>query len=332
MKIFHLVSILVFSITSNVWCRNTSHLDSLIREELRYRKVSNTSMAFTQKRVNILNDIADEYLSTNADESIKYSTLAQSVASSAKYLKGEARAIRLQGIAYEYKGELSKAQLRYRAALRIFSSLKDTASMAESLNDIGIIYEEFADYPEALKFYFSGVRLLGDKKYQKTLGHIFPNIGNVYSNLDSIDLAIKYYLQTIEIMKKAGLESVLDGVYCDLAGCYMKLHQKDLAIEYYKKSIDIRVAAHNQYGLANTYLNVSYFYSQEESFVEAEKYALLSLQMAKEVGDIIGQSWALHCLGDIFYKTGNINKAASKEKEALLLVRQTGSKKLEQAI
>lgn len=314
------------------FCQDWHKIDSLETLYRNHSKTTTKAKSAYKWQIDILCDIGTEFLSGSTDSSMYYAEKARLLAIKAGYKTGEGNATRLMGMAKEYVGEFTQAQLLYRKALNLFKLENNFRMIANSYNDIGIIYEELADYPEALSSYFNALRLFIKIKDKNGQASVLPNIGNVYSNLDSLEKAIDYYRQSVSILKSSGTTRGLDGIYTDLASCYAAQRKNSLAKEYYLKALSMRIADNNLYGLSNLYQNLGNFYSSIKSYDTAILYTRMSLKISDSIHDENGKAWAWHHLGLINYELKNYTEAIELEKKALAVVVLTGSQNLKKKI
>ncbi len=146
---------------SSVLNAQISKIDSLENLLQKHTKEDTT-------RVNLLNEIALNYLKTNnGEEVLKYVEKAQKLALKISFKKGKAKSLKITGEYYRTKANYNKATEYYKKSLKIAEEIGNLKIIAKNINNIGIIYYYKGDYSSAIKYYQESLNLkeeLGDKK------------------------------------------------------------------------------------------------------------------------------------------------------------------------
>src|SRR6185503_8525447 len=136
-----LLAALFFS-TSLAFAQNSEQIDSL------QRKLE--SAHSDTVKIGLMNEIARAYITSNPDTAIVLALKARNKAVDARYRTGQAEAIRISGIAFDNKGEFSKALENFSRARDLFLQARNFSGVARCYNDIGVILYEQSRYDSAL--------------------------------------------------------------------------------------------------------------------------------------------------------------------------------------
>ena len=182
-------------------------------------------------------------------------------------------------------------QSAYDSALSSFFKSKDAFELAEdkngiakSYNAIAIITIQYNNDPEkALQYFTSAMKLhqeAGDTTY---VARVMQNIGQLYNLLGKNDSAVYFLRQSNNIIAEAqDLRSLAIGNNI-LGAIFYDMSQLDSSELYYKQAIALDIQNQDSVGLMDDYCRLSKTLLAKQSFSEAERYALLAFNHAKNI-------------------------------------------------
>jgi len=91
-------------------------------------------------RVNVLNQLSKQLLSSNADKSFAYAQQSQELAIKIKYKPGLAYAYKYLGIGYFNTGSYLEALKNYELSLETFKAIDDKRGIANMYMNVGNVY------------------------------------------------------------------------------------------------------------------------------------------------------------------------------------------------
>lgn len=197
------------------------------------------------KKADIYYDIAIEAKEQDLDLAFRYADTLESMSKSARYLKGQARAMDLRGATTKDKGD-------FEAALRIF---KDEQVFRRRIDD------------------------------PKGLGKVYNNIGATFAELYQPDSAITYYLKSVDIYEKLGEYSNVASAYSNIGNLYSDQKLDDKAIEFLEKALKIRLEHGEEKKSIYTYNNLAVAYGAKGDLDKAMEYSNKGVAIALKYGN-----------------------------------------------
>ena len=228
-------------------------------------------------KVQILNNLADMYASSDMDKTIEYTDQAISISKKIKYYNGLSSSyyILAKGLYYQYlldsikyyydlhkkinsqvtdweidsrfenimgmvnhiQGNYPKAILYYQKSLNTRIIYNDKKGAASGYNNIGGIYFDQGDYKKALDNYFKSLTFSEEMKDTALMVTTQLNIGNVYNDQGKNRNALKSYLKTIAMAKDINQTNVIADGYRNIGTLYNEFKKPDSALFYFKKSL-----------------------------------------------------------------------------------------------
>ncbi|OJJ23134.1 hypothetical protein BKI52_01925 [marine bacterium AO1-C] len=170
-------------------------------------------------KVNVLNELAYEYLIIDKDMTYKYAKSAYELAKKLNYRIGEGKALIYLGKQHYRKAlEFDSTLSHYQEALSLFeneNSLKHVAeaheAIGEHFHDLFYLNKE-AHYAEALKSYQQAIAAFRQWKPQRKmnemereyLANLYQKIAELYTVTEQDDEALKYSRKSIRLKQKLG--------------------------------------------------------------------------------------------------------------------------------
>ena len=165
-----------------------------------------------------------------------------------------------------------------------FELAQDKNGIAKSFNAIAIITIQYNNDPEkALRYFTSAMQLhqeAGDTTY---VARVMQNIGQLYNLLGKNDSAVYFLRKSNNIIANAqDLRSLAIGNNI-LGAIFFDMSELDSSENYYKKAIALDIQNQDSVGLMDDYCRLSKTLLAKENFSEAERYALLAFNHAKNI-------------------------------------------------
>ncbi|WP_041951937.1 tetratricopeptide repeat-containing sensor histidine kinase, partial [Spirosoma spitsbergense] len=272
-------------------------LDSLLAELPRSKPDTN--------RVNLLNDIGNEYRNSNLNEGVNYANQSLVLARRLTWKKGMAASYTRLGNSYTIKSDYPQALSYFLSGLKIAEELKDKSLIAAITGYIGLIYFNLADYPRALanlEKALKGAEELGDKS---GVALWLNNIGSVYREQGEYVKALDYHQKSLKLNEAIGIQGPRKELNFDNVGqSYLNLADYPQALTYLQNGLNLSKANRNKITLVRGYNNLSKLYlkiatdsnatslttllrsNKTSTLHKANAYADSAVVLAKERGDL----------------------------------------------
>jgi tetratricopeptide (TPR) repeat protein len=190
-------------------------------------------------RVQLLNDIAYEYWSTNPDKTREYALQGLQLSKELKYLAGQARSYQCLGIYYWKTDQHVEALTQYEQARKLYDEIGDRAGVAKCLANLGLVYKDQGNDALALKKYFEALNLIQQLGDEQTEANTLNSIGVLYKNRGNLTEAITYFNQALEKWRQLNMTQNIAGGLNNLANVFSRQQEYDKALDYNRQSLKL---------------------------------------------------------------------------------------------
>ncbi|WP_375324084.1 tetratricopeptide repeat protein [Flagellimonas sp. GZD32] len=328
------------SITVAVQAQNDK-IESLKNELARHIKKDTT-------RVNLLNDLALAYFSSNLPNSLEYLGEADTIAESIDFKKGKAQSFYIKGlvaaresnfregfsnytkslklferirwndgIASCYKqmgiymfnnGKQDEAISYLKKSLEFFSRSKKKIEIAQVQYELGWSYIEIDNYTEARYYLLKALEINKTINNQEAMASCMNGIAVTYSNQGNYLIALDYYNKTLGIAQKNSITRREMLTFGNIGALYSDLEKYDKAIEYYNKVLELSNDS-DKYITSRTFSNIGLAYIGKKENKLALDYLKKSQKIYKKINDQRGEAFAFNNIGDIYLEEKNYPNA-----------------------
>jgi signal transduction histidine kinase/DNA-binding NarL/FixJ family response regulator/tetratricopeptide (TPR) repeat protein len=234
--------------------------------------------------------IRSGFLLSKPDSALKLSAIQLEFAKKAAFKKFIGDAYSNQGVCYTLTGKHEDAIVVHKKALQIWNETNDLKNKGRTLNHLAIVYNQQGNYIEALENYFESLKINEALNNKAGIAAAQNNIGLIY------------YEQAYRSKDKKLKE-----------GNYQK------ALVRLEESYKLRLELGVKRDIIHSLGNIGAIYIVQKRFADAEKNYLQSLEMSRELNDLVGQSSALNNLGAVYHNLGDNTEVVS-EKDSLYLL------------
>ncbi len=310
--------ILIFLLITSATRAQNIEIDSL-RKELALHTKKDTA------RVNLLNDLAFAYFSSDIPKSIEYLDESDALADDIDFKKGKARSIYIKGITEAIQSNFEKALENYNEALNIYETIDNKTGVANCYNAIGITYKNKGELRKAISYFEKSIRL--EEEIDENIdSRALINLGATYEDLGEFDEAISYLKKALLIAKKNRDEQLIAYSLNNIGTVYVAQGNYPLALEHFKESLYIDEKLGDSLGIAYHLSNIGQIYRTQKSYDKAMAYFKKSLEIHKRTNKKQGISQVLSDIGTIHKENGNYKSALDYYTDALRISRQIGAK------
>jgi len=271
-----------------------------------------------------------------SEEAIEKFNQALTIFQALSNLAGEATALNYLGLAHCNLKNYHQAEGYYNEALNIHTHLQDPDGKAVVLNNLGLIYEQKGDV-----FRFLATPI--EAEHNNLLVHNLEPPG-----LDLYRQAFNSYQQSLEIINElpdrdlandARTRRNLGSVGNKLGQDYYNLRQYQQAYQFYQQALQAFEEINDNFHRDQTISqgkaealrglgNVCNFLGQ---YLDAVDWQQQTLEISRQLGDLLGEAEALLGLGNTYYSLGNYKEpegenALQSYQEALTIFRELDNK------
>jgi signal transduction histidine kinase len=206
-------------------------------------------------------------------------------------------------------GEMEKAAIYSREAIKIYTKLKDEKGIADSKYSLAGVYYKtnlyhlgLIEFIDALIIYQKLDDYYNQSRTEKSLGTIYGYIGDQSKALRSYNQAVKNAAKINDL----NLES---NVYNNISGILANNGKLKFAMRFINKSIELKTQTNDIRGLAYAFYGKGKVYFQLNEYNEASKYYFKALKIHKEMGENTGLAMTYTKLGELYFKLKNLDLA-----------------------
>lgn len=282
------------------------------------------------EKVQLLNEIADYYKSSNPILMEDYASNALSLAKKINYKAEEATALLHLGIAKIISGDypkaldfFSQAKVVYENELGVNS--KDNRKLKNGLarvyGSMGVVFSEQSNYAKALQHHLKAVTLYEETKEEEKLARVYNNIGIVYRAQNEDFKALDYFSKAQKLQEKVG-DPTVGITLTNIGNLHLKQHNLKEAEDYYTKAKFYFEKFPNPRGLGESYNNLGLLHKKNANSSKALESWNLALQTFDIIDDKFGKSDTYLFMGEYFYEQNMWSEALIHAQKAAELSKQ----------
>lgn len=297
------------------------HLNS-IAQHLNSLKTALQQDISDQKKVEILNKLAQKLSRRNIEESEKYAMKALYLAEKIKKPLGRANAYRCLGYIQAKKGEVDRATASYFQALEIYKNRLKHPKTALCLKLIGQVYYNQNKYDQARQYWSESLQLYQKIKDEVGVGNLTRKFGLIYWSMGQLDKATTQYKRALTIQGKTRDEKGRGYSLNNLGLVAYERGDYVQALRYYEKSLRIAEKIADTLDIATVLNNMALVYTEQGQNAKAlELYQQIlsiyqKMHSISDIGDVLGN------VGLVYYEQGFYKKAIEKFEAALKIQRK----------
>lgn len=312
-----LIVLFCFLITYTTFSQS-EELESL-RIELTFQNPDTTKIKTSLKIIKLLYD-TKEY-----DSALKYIKGAEKLSESLNYQKGLAYITYYKALVYNKRDDYINASSQFDKAKQLFSSLKDTLSVAKVKNQLGVLEIERGNYKKGLKYAHEGIGILEKKEMHDDLAIAYQSLAKAYQNIGAIEKAIDYNLKSLETQELINnIEGIVES-NISLAQLYLERKNYKKTIRYYENALNY-VETNKQDIKASILPDLGGAYIKIEDLKTASDYLIEGIKLNRKLKNEKGILKSLNHLGELNLKKEYYKTAEQQLLEAGNLGRQNDEK------
>lgn len=286
-------------------------------------------------KAELLNDIADQYKTSNPKLMMEYAQKAFDLARKIDYDLAKGNALLNLGNANIISGNYPKALQYFTDAQHLFEGLvikkniDKQKGLAKALGSIGIVFSEQSNYSKALEYYLKAVKIYEQVKDEEKCAKLYNNIGIVYKSQSADFKALEYFIKAQKIQEKRNDPNI--GItYTNIGNGYLKQNNLPKAFEYYSKAKNTLDKKPNPRALGEWHNNIGLYYKAQKQEGKAVASWNSAIGVFEAIDDKFGIGDSYLHLGQLHLEQNKLPEAISFAEKALVLAKET--KVLEQVV
>lgn len=283
-----------------------------------------TKIPSDTQKVNILNELAFEYLKSDNKISSQYANEALKIAYLTTSQKHIANCFNIKGTISGIKGDFTESIDNFEKALAIRESINDKLGISKTLGNLGTVYWNLGDFPKSMGFHLRSLKLKEELGNKQGIANSLGNIANLYASLKDYKKSLYYNLECIKIAKELQNNNTMLICYGNIGINFMANNEYLQALYYINKAIELSKKTGNKQSLANEIGNSGLVYLKLKDLKKAETLLTESLKMREELGDVSGLASIYSHFGELKYLKQNYNEAEKSYLKGLELARKIG--------
>ena len=310
-------------------CYSTNLLSNAETDSLKHRLL----FAEGSDKLEMLQELSDQYLFRSLDSCEKYSTAAIQLSQQMNDKKNEALANKKLGYAFYRTGDYNKSLGHFEKAHQLFIQTHDYLQAAILTNFIGDAYSQKSDYPKAIHYYVETEKscdtLINIDSIQTSVKRLyailFTNLGLLYHRLDSVQKPLDYFNKALLFAEEINDSNRIAASYSNLGMMYKKMSDYDQAKRSYLKSLRISQRTGNRNYEIVTLNNIASLYDKRGLSDSALIYYREAFQIATQIDDKYALSRINRNIAEVYFSRGNYQPAIENALQALKYAQKTGA-------
>ncbi len=278
--------------------------------------------ARTTERVDLLNTLASEIRHDDPRRTMELARLAQAAATGSGYTRGQAEALRHQGIAAYYLDRYDEALERSFEALPLFARLGEPIGEASCHHTIGLTYRALGEYAKALDYYMRALAVrqqVGDREGEAAT---LNSIGLLHHYLGDHHSALECHEKSLAMREAIGDLQGISHSLNNLGGAQSELGHHERARNFYLRALESTRSNQDRRTESITLNNLGESYFVAGEYARAREQLEASLSLKREQGNAKGQVETLILLGKVLTACDEMEGAEERLREALTVARE----------
>ncbi len=282
-----------------------------------------------KQRVNTLNELAQEYNTSDSAMTAKYTSEAITLAQKIGYKSGEAHAITKMAWAVAMiSGDYDKSKEMLYRALELAEEANDESAIGTALNGMGAISYYNNNYEKAADYFKQSLKLKEKAGKKVDIAGAYNNIGVIYEEWGRYPEAMESYLMALEYFEQAGDKNGISNCYNNIGIIHRHEEEYDIALNYYLKSLELMQELGYKDRLVSCHNNVGTAYTDLENYDSAQVHYEQSLAISQEMGSKDGIGFGYISLAINNHLKENYELALDYALKSYAIRQELGRKKL----
>lgn len=271
--------------------------------------------------------LAHHHRFLNPEKSKQYSERAFVRSQKIKYDKGQADALKMQGVLCLYSSDFDASMLFFKKSILFYQKLQDTIGVAACVNNLALVYSVLGDYEPALKMHIRSYHL--EKSVGNEVGgaQSLDNIGTVHYYLGNEKKAMYAFIEAASILYEFAELEMLSQTLTHISAVMNDLEYYSWSVKTNQMAIYLASKTRNFRTLADAYNNMANAYFHMRDSQRARKYVQISMEYRDYIGDQNGMMAANNIAGAIYREQGDLDLSDLMFINVLKLSQELGNKR-----
>ncbi|MCF7858407.1 MAG: tetratricopeptide repeat protein [Candidatus Cloacimonetes bacterium] len=279
-------------------------------------------------KVNILNQLSQEYQEISARKSIAYASSALQLARDSGIRNDIAESLANLGSAYFSISNYKKALEYHTNSLQVFQDLTDLKGMFSLNSYIGKDHEKLGNYDKALDFYLISLKISNDLENQDGIFLGLLNLGDLYNTLNNYEKAINYYQQALDLAESSGNKKSISSVLINIGSALIEHGDYSNSLSYFHRSLEIEQELGNMKQISVILNNLGRVYLQLREYEKARTNLERSMTLILETGNQYGIAETFINIGKLQLEMKNMKEAFASINQGLQFATNINAKQL----
>jgi two-component sensor histidine kinase len=275
----------------------------------------------TEKKLELYNDLAWEYYSTNFDSSSHYTDLALTLAAETESTKWRAISMEMKAILYEISGRPDEALKLYLEVIPLRNEIGGEG-LENTFNNMAIIFRLQGDYEKALEYFRKSHEIEIKKENKIGRAESLNNIAITFRYMGKNDTVPELLKEALRLSTEMENDRVAMHTMINLADWYYLNDLKDSALYYYEKAIPLSVQIDDQASTCVVKIGMADVLTSRRDFERAEQEYKFAYDLALDLNTLDYQSRVHRGLANL-YKEKKEYQRAVEEMELFLEIEET---------
>ena len=256
-------------------------------------------------RVNTLNLLANEWISTDGLKAKEYAEEALELSGKLNFTKGKAESLNLIGYFFQLQSDFAEAIVFYQRSLKSYEAIEEKKSAADCLKYIGVMNYYLGNSPEALEYYQKALDKYNEIEYIIGTSACLNNIGIIHLNQSNYPQALDYFQRSLKIDEQLDDKRSIALSLVNLGNICNHQNEPYRAMEYFERSLKIFEEFQNHDGIAMCLNNIGISYQNIDEYSKSLEYFQRVLKLYEEFSDKNGIAVTTNNIGNLYFNIEN---------------------------
>jgi len=237
-----------------------------------------------------------------------------------------ARAYNNIGIIYDTEGDFDKALQFYQRSFQLKMEIGQSKSAKSTIMNIGGIYFMQGYYHKALKSFLESEKLSRELNDDMGIAHCAMNTYVVYEKMGRSEEAIKKVREAIPYLISAKQERYLSDIYHKIATSKITLNELDSAEYYVNTGLQIAQLNHDSIKISLLYNSRANLLFKNNDFTNALTWADKAREIREAKNDVLNLPMMYSFLSDVHLQLNQLDKAERYALKSIELAKNIGQR------
>ncbi|HMP98171.1 MAG TPA: tetratricopeptide repeat-containing sensor histidine kinase [Cyclobacteriaceae bacterium] len=257
----------------------------------------------------LLTQIGFEYRISYPDSAIYYCNKAYNFGLQRGIKKGMSKPLSFMGLAYNYKGEVTKAYEYHNLAIETAEAEGDKVQLAYGYNNLGRLFFDQGDLSRALNFFMQALDLMEETEDELGLSYVHRSLSSLYRSQNDLKKSLEASQLALKYRQILGDPRPLLSAYFEIGLVYKDIGQPEQALNYLMLADSIAEQINDAISMTEINLGIAELYLSTGNIEPAEEFATEAYDILKNTSNQRLMLRANLLLAQIYFKQRKYNSA-----------------------